>query len=117
MDLFISLAFDEPFNDLEVMAGLLKRPVVAPRTAARRQLFNKFPDIGKTYYFQDSRELKDEVLSILLNLNQYDAGLSQSFQRLNSIYGLDHYVEKVYDQYSKLYQKKIRFAQSPFKTN
>lgn len=117
MDIYISLAFNEPFSDLEVMANLFKKPVIAPRTASRRQMFNKLPDIGETFYFQDARELRDKVTGILNDENRYINALNDNFERLNKAHGLDNYVEKVYEQYTRLYSQRLRFASVKVKSN
>lgn len=117
MDIYISLAFNEPFSDLEIMANLFKKPVLAPRTASRRQLFNKLPDIGDTFYFQDARELRGKVASFLKYEDRHRDALNDNFERLKSTHGLDNYVEKVYDQYIKLYSQRLRFASLKVKSN
>ena len=110
MDIYVSLAFDEPFSDLEIMASLSKVPIVAPRTPARRQLLAKLPGIGHTFYFQDSRELRAKIEKLLASEDYYHSALEQNFERLNSSHGLDNYVEKVYDFYIRLYSQRLRFA-------
>lgn len=117
MDIYVSLAFNEPFSDLEVMAALGGIPIVVPRTAARRQLLNKLPGIGESFYFQDSRELRDKLLEVLAKYQEHELALEQNFERLNLTHGLDSYVEKVYEQYSRLYSQRMRFASLKGKSN
>lgn len=117
MDIYISLAFNEPFSDLEIMANLYKKPVISPRTASRKQFLNKFQDIGETFYFQDARELRDRVSGILQHEQRYKLALDDNFEKLKITHGLDTYVEKVYMQYIKLYSQRLRFVSLRAKSN
>lgn len=110
MDIYVSLSFDEPFCDLEIVSTLLGVPIVAPRTPSRRQLIGKLPGIGHTFYFQDSRELRSQIEKILTNESKYKSSLGENFERLNLTHGLDNYVEKVYGHYVRLYSQRLRFA-------
>lgn len=109
-NVFVSCSFSEPFSDIEIMASLLLIPVVIPRTAARQNFVNKFPDIGSTYYFQDSRELRENILEILHNESEFINSLENHHEKLLLIHGIDSYVEKVHGQYIRLYAQRVRLA-------
>ena len=61
-----------------LIASLLEKPVIVPRTASRQRLIEKYNSIGETYHFEDARELKDKIVKILLNEQVYVNHLDDS---------------------------------------
>lgn len=117
IDLYVSLCFDEPFSDIEVMSLLNKKAIVIPRTASRSLMLNRFSNVGLSYQQCDSRELRESILEIISNQGKYKGSLDTNFNALKEVHGLESYVEKVYDHYIKLYSQRARFASLKLKSN
>jgi glycosyltransferase involved in cell wall biosynthesis len=111
-DVFIGTAFNEPFNDYEMMAILAKVPVLLPRTASRQSLLNKYKWTGESYYYSDPREVKVKLLKILTNDQVYLNELSDQHQSFKDNHGIDSYITRLCGFYEKNYSKRMRFNRS-----
>jgi len=115
-DVFIGLSFHEPFNDYELIATLLEKPVIAPRTASRQRLIEKYNSIGETYHFEDARELKDKIVKILLNEQVYTNYLDECHEDLEKLHGIDAYADRLLGFYERTYAKRLRLSEKVKKT-
>lgn len=115
LNLFVSLAFDEPLNDFEVISLLNEIPVLFPRTAMRQNLISKYRWIGESYFQGDIREAKTKIEKILSNYSIYVNALKEYHTDLSDIHGLDVYAELFKENYTNNYAKRLRFISK--KTN
>jgi glycosyltransferase involved in cell wall biosynthesis len=109
-DVFVGTAFNEPFNDYEMMAVLAKVPVLLPRTASRQSLLSRYKWTGESYYYSDSREVKAKLLKILTNDQVYLNELSDQHQSFKDNHGIDSYITRLCGFYERNYSKRIRSA-------
>jgi glycosyltransferase involved in cell wall biosynthesis len=121
LDIFVGTDFDEPFNDLEVMALLYFIPVVIPRTASRQGLLLDSKFIGESYHRFDARELKDKLLKILVNEQVYLTEIQEYHEKLSNLHGMDAYSERIMGFYERNFAKRLRVSkkleQQPEKSN
>jgi glycosyltransferase involved in cell wall biosynthesis len=117
MDLLVSTSFYEPFSDIEITGILSKLPLVIPRTAARQNLLSQYHDFTKSYYFQDTRELRRNILDILINQTTYLSNLEEVFEDVSKHHGFEHYVESIHREYENAVQKRIRYSTIKEKDN
>jgi glycosyltransferase involved in cell wall biosynthesis len=110
LDIFISLDFNEPFSDFEILAGLKEKPSILPRTAGRTNYTSEFPHIAQTYYFQDARELKTKVIDLLTHEKDYIVAMHSLHGKLVENFGLDSYIERLHGQYIRLHVQRVRYA-------
>lgn len=108
-DVFVGTAFNEPFNDYEMMAVLAKVPVLLPRTASRQSLLNRYKWTGESYYYSDSREVKSKLLKILTNDQVYLNELSDQHQSFKDNHGIDSYITRLCGFYERNYSKRIKY--------
>lgn len=108
-DYFISTAFHEPFNDLEIQSLICRVPTIYPRTAARQNMLSEFTNISESYYFQDARELREAILNLIVNQDSYIESMNNHNDTLLAIHGIDIYTEKVHSEYEVSVKKRLRF--------
>lgn len=110
LSLFIGTDFEEPLNDLEISALLVGVPVILPRTAARMRLLSQGKAIGESYYQDDSRELKDKIMQILINEQSYVSEITEFQETLKLQHGMDSYCDKLIGFYERSYIKRLRVS-------
>ncbi|MEX0799114.1 MAG: glycosyltransferase, partial [Bacteriovoracaceae bacterium] len=116
-DIFIGISFEEPFNDLEMMAILSRVPVVFPRTASRQSVLFQYKWVGESYHLEDARELKAKLLKLLINEQVYLNELQDSHEQLKDLHGIDAYAQRLSGFYERLYAKRLRYLRQKEKTN
>lgn len=110
LDVFLSLAFDEPLNDFEIMALMNETPVLFPRSATRQDLLFKYRWIGESYYAQDTREAKTKLEKILTNYSIYRSALKDYFEEITEGHGIDRYADKFQQIYVRTAAKRQRLV-------
>jgi glycosyltransferase involved in cell wall biosynthesis len=108
--LLVGLNSKEPISVIEIMANFYNLPVVAPRTAARRDYVHKFSGLMETYLAQDARELKDKILKIQKNYAWHNGRIAEYRSSLVQAHGIDSYLERLWALYVRLYAKRARFV-------
>lgn len=109
-DLVLGLPVNELFSDQDILALTNEVPVLLPRTSTRQQMVLQ-GRIGETYFPEDSRELKDKMLKILKNYNDYQTELSSVAPQLRDQHHFEKYAEDLYQNYEKLYSQRLRYSQ------
>lgn len=109
VDVFIGVAFDEPFTDYEISSLISETPVLFPRTASRQDLLFKYPGTGESYSKDDIREAQAKLAKIIRKFKTYKASLkSQQLKMVNS-HGIETYSEKLKHAYEVNFAKRERF--------
>ena len=110
LDILVGSSFEEPFNDLEIMALMYFIPVVVPRTAFRQETLTTSKFIGESYLQYDSRELKDKLLKILVNEQVYRAEILENHEKITFEHGMDTYSERITKLYELNFTKRLRVS-------
>ena len=110
LNIFVGTSFQEPFNDLEVMALLYFIPVVFPRTASRQETLSIAKFIGESYFQYDARELKSKLLKILINEKVYLSEIIDANEILQKKHGMDSYSELLTKLYELNFAKRHRVS-------
>jgi hypothetical protein len=112
VELFVNISISEPLCDYEIQALLGGTPTISPRSASRQEILLEFPEIIKTYYLQDSRELRLSISSYL------DLGYDQKVhlysykEKLLEQQGLESYAQKIQNSYEWAVAKRKRLSDS-----
>lgn len=109
-DIFVGLPMKELFSDLDLYALVTQTPVLLPRTSTRQQIV-KQGKFGETYHPEDGRELKDKIIKILLNYENYVEELTGVELELQELHHFERYAETLYAHYEKLYTQRLRYTQ------
>jgi glycosyltransferase involved in cell wall biosynthesis len=109
-DLVLGLPVDELFSDQDLLALSTETPVLLPRTSTRQQMVLQ-GRIGETYFPEDSRELKDKILKILMKYHDYQRELASIAPSLRDQHHFERYAEDLYQNYEKLYSQRLRYSQ------
>lgn len=109
-DVFVGLPMKELFSDLDLYALVTQTPVLLPRTSTRQQVI-KQGKFGETYHPEDGRELKDKLIKILTNYNNYLEELNGVELELQEQHHFERYAEELYAHYEKLYTQRLRYTQ------
>lgn len=109
-DVFVGLPMNELFSDLDLYALVTQTPVLLPRTSTRSHVV-KQGKFGETYHPEDSRELKDKLLKIILNYPSYLERLKGIEVELQEQHHFEKYAEELYAHYEKLYTQRLRYTQ------
>ncbi len=109
-DIFVGLPMKELFSDLDLYALVTQTPVLLPRTSTRQQIV-KQGKFGETYHPEDGRELKDKIIKILLNYDNYVEELTGVELELQEQHHFERYAETLYAHYEKLYTQRLRYSQ------
>lgn len=109
-DVFVGLPMKELFSDLDLYALVTQTPVLLPRTSTRQQVV-KQGKFGETYHPEDGRELKDKLIKILTNYNNYLEELNGVELELQEQHHFERYAEELYAHYEKLYTQRLRYTQ------
>lgn len=110
VDLWVSLVRRETLEDYAIQAIVNGVPVLLPRTALAVDLVSDFGRIGETYRSHDSRELREKLAKILLNLDTYKKNIEKAKAPLLDTHGRDAYRKMLVNQYAKLIEKRERLA-------
>lgn len=108
-NLFVGLASDHPFDDIELQAMLQEVPVLLPRTAARTQMLQGHA-LGLTYFPRDVREMKAKILEVLAKNERFKIELGQWHSTLVEQHGHETYTEELFHLYERLVLQRLRFA-------
>lgn len=117
IDLYISLAFNQPFCDIEIMALLWGAPIIVPRMASRSELLDNFCAVGFSFKQNDSRELRQAIMSLVSNQKLYLGNVQQHRDGINILHGKKHYLETVYSHYTRICAQRMRFTSLKSKSN
>lgn len=109
-DLFVGLPQAELFSDQDLYALVTQTPVLLPRTSTRQHMV-KQGKFGETYHPEDGRELRDKMIKILNNYNQYLEELNGVELELQEQHHFERYAEELYAHYEKLYAQRLRYTQ------
>ncbi len=109
-DVYVGLPMTELFTDLDLYALVTQTPVLLPRTSTRQQL-TKQGKFGETYHPEDGRELKDKLIKILMNYQDYLEELNGIEVELQEQHHFERYAEELYSHYEKLYTQRLRYTQ------
>ena len=109
-DVFVGLPMKELFSDCDLYALVTQTPVLLPRTSTRQQVV-KQGKFGETYHPEDGRELKDKLIKILTNYNNYLEELNGVEFELQEQHHFERYAEELYAHYEKLYTQRLRYTQ------
>ena len=109
-DVFVGLPQTELFSDQDLYALVTQTPVLLSRTSTRQHLV-KQGKFGETYHPEDGRELKDKLMTILVNYSRYLEELSGVEKELQEQHHFEKYAEELYAHYEKLYTQRLRYSQ------
>lgn len=109
-DIFVGLPLHELFSDQDLYALVTQTPVLLPRTSTRSHLV-KQGKFGETYHPEDARELRDKMISILMNYPKYLEELNGVELELQDQHHFERYAEELYAHYEKLYSQRLRYTQ------
>ncbi|MCP4912299.1 MAG: glycosyltransferase family 4 protein [Oligoflexia bacterium] len=108
MDLWIGLSRREDLEDYSVQSLLSGVPVVMPRSAASMEIISELGTVAETYKRDDSRELREKVEKLLLNLDTYKSSLNKGMETILESHGQDVYQTKLLETYAKIIKKRDR---------
>lgn len=117
VDIYVSISVDEPFSSLEVNAMLSKIPTVTPRTAARVDLLRSYSNSALTYKDNDSRELRDSIIELIRNNDEFREHLEENYNALRLKHGDEHYFDHVYEGYFNVLAGRSKMVSIREKTN
>ena len=108
VDVWVGQSRREDLEDYTVESLLNGRPVVMPRSVASMETLRELGRVGETYKRDDSRELREKITKILLNLETYEGNLHKANQPLRDRYGDRTYAENLIKIYYNLLNRRKR---------
>lgn len=115
MDLWVGLSRREDIEDYSIQSLLSGVPVVMPRSSASMEVIRELGTVAETYKRDDSRELREKVEKLLVNLDTYKKSLNRSTDKIKEDHGVDLYESKLISLYSKVIRRRERLLKVKFK--
>lgn len=109
VDVWVGVRSFEAIEDYMITALLRGRPIVMTRSTATMELLRRRIQLGYTYKRNDSRELRNKLLKIFQDYDDYQSSIERSRAELLDEFGVETYKEKLMEVYQKSLSKRSRF--------